>query len=105
MMELADEGWLTVEQVVTLMCNNPARLFGIEGRGFLRPGYKADLVVLSPTPWTVTPDLIQSRCGWSPLTGHRFGWQVRDTFCNGHHLLGRGHFDASVRGEAITFSH
>ena len=105
MMELADEGWLTVEQVVTLMCNNPARLFGIEGRGFLRPGYKADLVVLSPTPWTVTPDLIQSRCGWSPLTGHRFGWQVRDTFCNGHHLLDRGHFDASVRGEAITFSH
>ena len=104
-MQLVDEGYLAAEQAVTLMCNNPARLFGIEERGFLRPGYKADIVVLSPTPWTVTTDIIQSRCGWSPLTGHRFGWQVRDTFCNGRHILSNGHFDGSTRGEAITFSH
>ena len=70
MLELVDQGVLTIERLVELMAHNPATIFGVRQRGFLRPGYKADLVIVRPNaPWTVTPDIIQSKCKWSPMEG------------------------------------
>ena len=104
MLELADSGVLTIERVAELMCHRPAMLFDVRRRGFIRKGYKADLVVVRPdTPWTVTEDIIQSKCGWSPLTGHTFNWRVMHTFCNGRHIFDDGRFDTSVRGEEVLF--
>lgn len=106
MLELVDEGVLPIERVARLMCHNPAELFDVCGRGFIRKGYKADLVVVKPdTPWTVTEDVIQSKCRWSPMTGHTFRWQVQHTFCNGHHIYNssKGVFDMKSRGEAVRF--
>ena len=104
MLELTDSGVLSIGQLVELMCHNPARLFEVRLRGFIRPGYKADLAVVRPNSrWTVTEDCIQSKCGWSPMTGHTFNWRVEHTFCNGHHILDNGRFDASCRGEEILF--
>ncbi len=104
MLQLADQGVLTVERVVELMCHAPARLFRIRRRGFIRKGYKADLVVVRPsTPWTVTPSLIQSRCRWSPLEGMRFNWKVEQTFCNGQRIFNNGFFDDNSRGEPLAF--
>ena len=104
MLELVDRGVLTVERVAELMCHRPAQLFDVRQRGFIRKRYKADLVVVRPdTPWTVTEDCIQSKCGWSPMTGHTFNWRVEHTFCNGRHILDNGRFDASCRGEEVLF--
>lgn len=104
MLELVDGGVLTIERLVELMCHNPARLFDVCSRGYIRPGYKADLVVVRPnSPWTVTEECIQSKCGWSPMTGHTFNWRVEHTFCNGNHIYDNGRFDASCRGEEILF--
>ena len=104
MLELADEGVLTLERVVELMCHNPARLFEVRERGFIRPGFKADLVVVRPhSPWTVTPDIIQSKCGWSPMEGHEYQWRVEKTFCNGHLIYNNGIFDDDCRGEELRF--
>ena len=104
MLELVDSGVLTVERVVELMCHRPAQLFDVRQRGFIRKGYKADLAIVRPdTPWTVTEDCIQSKCGWSPMTGHTFNWRVEHTFCNGSHILDNGRFDASCRGEEVLF--
>lgn len=104
MLELVDKGVLTVERVAELMAHNPARLFGVTRRGFLRKGYKADIVLVRPdSPWTVTTDCIQSKCGWSPMEGHTFRWQVRTTMCNGHIIYNNGAFDGSSRGEALVF--
>lgn len=104
MLELVDSGVLSLERLVGLMCHNPARLFDVRSRGYIRPGYKADLVVVRPdSPWTVTEGCIQSKCGWSPMTGHTFNWRVEHTFCNGNHIYGNGRFDASCRGEEILF--
>ena len=104
MLELVDRGVLTVERVAELMCHRPAQLFDVRQRGFIRKGYKADLVVVRPnTPWTVTEDCIQSKCGWSPMTGHTFNWRVEHTFCNGRHILDNGRFDAFCRGEEVLF--
>ena len=104
MLELVDAGVLTVERMVELMCHNPARLFEIHRRGFLRPGYKADIAIVRPhTPWTVTADSVQSKCKWSPLEGHTFQWQVRTTVCNGHIIYNNGAFDTDSRGEALEF--
>lgn len=104
MLELVSKGVLTMERMVELMAHNPARLFEVANRGFLRPGYKADIVIVAPhSPWTVTPDCVQSKCGWSPMEGHTFQWQVRTTMCNGHIIYNEGVFDDSSRGEAVLF--
>lgn len=104
MLELVDKGVLPLGRVVELMCHNPARLFEVRRRGFIREGYAADLVVVKPhSPWTVIPQLIQSKCGWSPMEGHTFNWQVRQTFCNGQLVYDDGHFDSACRGMEVAF--
>ena len=104
MLELVDEGVLTIEQMVELMSHAPARLFRIDQRGFLRKGYKADIAIVAPDQsWTVDEDCIQSKCKWSPMMGYTYQWRVLHTFCNGHHLLNNGEFDNTARGERITF--
>ena len=104
MLELVDEGVLPVERLVELMCHQPATLFSVRERGFLRPGYHADLVVVRRSePWTVTRELIQSKCGWSPMEGHPYHWRVEQTFCNGRLIYDRGRFDESSRGEEVLF--
>ena len=105
MLELVDEGVLTIERMVQLMCHRPASLFGVEQRGYIRKGYKADLVAVKPhTPWTVSPTCIESKCGWSPMTGHQYDWQVVHTFCNGHAVYSAGDFSNDYHGEEISFS-
>lgn len=106
MLELVDKGVLTMERLVRLMCHNPADLLSVENRGYLREGYKADLVMVRPhTPWTLTPNRIQSSCNWSPLEGHVFRWRVERTFCNGFPIYNRGHVtDEKYRGQAVCFN-
>lgn len=105
MLELTDKGVMSIERMVQLMCHQPALRFGVSQRGFLRKGYKADIVVVKPhTAWRVTPDIIQSKCAWSPVIDHEYHWKVEHTFCNGRHLLNHGTFDENYRGEPITFS-
>ena len=104
MLELVDAGVLTIERLVELMAHNPARLFEVSKRGFIRSGYKADLVLVRhDTPWTVTTETIQSKCGWSPMEGHTYQWQVRTTLCNGRIIYNNGAFDETSRGEAVEF--
>ena len=104
MLELVDNGILAIERLVQLMAHNPADLFEVHQRGYLRKGYQADLVIVRPhTPWTVTKDVIQSKCKWSPMEGHEFQWKVEYTFCNGHLIYNKGVFDESSRGQELTF--
>ena len=105
MLELTEQNILSIEQVVELMCHNPARLFDIENRGFLREGYVADLTLVRPKAyWTLTPNRIESKCGWSPLEGHTFHWQVEKTFCNGFMIYNQGHItNTDFHGQAVTY--
>ena len=104
MLGLVDEGVVSFERVVDLMCHQPAQLFSIRDRGFLRPGYKADIAIVRPVePYGVTPALIQSKCGWSPLDGDLLHWRVSHTICNGRIILNDGTFDAASQGEELRF--
>ena len=104
MLSLVDEGVLTIERMVELMCHNPARLFGIEKRGFIREGYHADLVLLRPnSPWQVTKEIIQSRCAWSPLEGRTFHWHVEQTYVNGQLVWDGKQVASNVLGQATNF--
>ena len=106
MLELVDEGVLTIQRLVELMCHYPALLFGVCKRGFLRPGYRADIAIVRPkTPWTVNKDCILSKCGWSPMEGHLYQWRVERTLCNGQTVYTNGHVSTDILGEAITFCH
>ena len=104
MLELMDQGVLSIERLVELMCHHPARLFEVRQRGFLREGYQADIVLVRPnTGWTVTKDLIQSKCGWSPMEGHMYLWRVERTLCNGHTVYLHGRVDTSYIGQPVAF--
>ena len=103
MLTLADEGVVTKERLVSLMCHNPARLFGIRERGFLRPGYKADLTLVKPERHTIRRDEVISLCGWSPREGERVTWQVAATWVNGQKVWDGERVDTGVRGEALRF--
>ena len=104
MLELVDQGVLSLERLVELMCHNPARLFEVRQRGFIREGYQADIVIVRPdTGWIVTKDCIQSRCGWSPMEGHMYLWRVERTLCNGHTVYEQGRVDTSYVGQSVAF--
>ena len=84
MLEMVHQGLLPVEDAVTLMAHRVADMFQIEGRGYIRPGYKADLVLVDPNaPWTVSRSNIRYKCGWSPFEGTTFKSRVRGTWVNG----------------------
>ena len=104
MLELVDRKVLTIERMVELMAHNPARLFQVRQRGFIRQGYQADLAIVRPrSPWTVTTEVIESKCGWSPMEGHTFDWRVEKTFCNGHLVYNNGVVDRQYIGQPLTF--
>jgi dihydroorotase len=103
-MELVHEGLLSIEQLVQKMCHAPATLYQIENRGFIRPGYQADLVLVNPSEeWTVTADCLLSKCGWSPMEGETFHSKVQKTFVNGHLVYDNNQVDTAHRGQALTF--
>lgn len=101
MLGLVDEGVLSIERMVDAMCHQPAMLFGIQERGFIRKGYKADLVLVQPKNWTLGIKDILSKCGWSPLEGNNFHWQVKQTYVNGKLAFDNGEIYDTVRGEAL----
>lgn len=104
MLELVDNGVLDMERLVRLMCHNPADIFEVRGRGYLRKGYKADIVLVGPDRrWTVTGDTVRSKCGWSPMEGHTYDWRVVKTICNGQVVYDDGTFYDNIRGEQVMF--
>ncbi|OMQ12742.1 dihydroorotase [[Flexibacter] sp. ATCC 35103] len=84
MFEAHHQGKITVEKIVEKMCHNPAKIFKIEKRGFIKEGYFADLVIVNPSlPWSVKPENILAKCGWSPFENYTFKSRITHTFVNG----------------------
>jgi dihydroorotase len=104
MLELWHNKVFTIEKIVEKMCHNPAILFKIKGRGFLREGYKADLCLINPdSPWTVSGKNILYKCGWSPFEGTTFRSKVIMTLVNGNIVYNNGVFHDGIRGEKLEF--
>lgn len=105
MLELMDQGVLSLTDVVRLMCHNPAQLFGIKERGYIRQGYKADLTLLSHSDegWTAGPLNNPTKCKWSPFEGQQFHWKVDTTWVNGHAVYNDGEFDTTQYGQQVLF--
>ena len=86
------------------MCNNPATIFKINKRGFIKEGYYADLAILDPKkPQTISSKNIFYKCGWSPFEGETFNSAVTHTFVNGHLAFERGLINDSKLGMKIDF--
>lgn len=104
MLELAREGHFTYEKVVEKMAHAPATLFRIDRRGYVRPGYYADLVLVDPQhAWTVSRENILSKCGWSPFEGYTFHHAVDTTFVNGEIAYQRGQVNDALRGRELKY--
>ncbi|MBP6976874.1 MAG: dihydroorotase [Bacteroidales bacterium] len=106
MLEFYHQGKISLEMIVRKMCHNPAILFQIKDRGFLREGYWADVVLVSPDdPWTVTGSSgLLYKCGWSPFEGQTFRSRVTHTFVNGHLVYNSGKIDGSHIGKRLVFN-
>lgn len=103
MLEFYKQGLISLEKIAEKMCHNPAILYNIEKRGFIREGYFADLTILDlNTSWTVSHENILSKCGWSPLEGTKFQTKVTHTFVNGNLIYDHGLFNETINGKALT---
>ena len=103
MLEMSKKGFITVEKVIQKMCHAPADLFRIDRRGYIREGYFADLVLIDPNQsWTVSPENILYKCGWSPFEGTEFSNKVVSTFVNGN-LIYDGSNIKNISGQRIEF--
>ncbi|MCK5825204.1 MAG: dihydroorotase [Ichthyobacteriaceae bacterium] len=104
MLETTKQGRISVEKVVEKMCHNPAILFEVENRGFIREGYYADLVLVDlSSPWNVKKENILYKCGWSPMEGQVFRSKVMYTLVNGSLVFNAGKIDDEHRGMRLKF--
>jgi len=103
MLAFYKQGLISLEKIVEKMCHNPAILYRIEKRGFIREGYFADLTIVDlNSSWTVAKDNILYKCAWSPLEGTTFTTKVLNTFVNGNLVYDNGVFDEREKGQALT---
>jgi dihydroorotase len=103
MLEFYKQGLISLEKIVEKMCHNPATLYRIEKRGFIREGYFADLTIVDlNSAWTVNKENVLSKCGWSPLEGTTFQTKATHTFVNGHLVYANEQFNDTVKGIALT---
>jgi len=104
MLKYVKEGKISMEKVVEKMSHAVATCFQIKERGFIREGYHADLVLVKEAPYTITKENILYKCGWSPLEGTTFPYQVHSTFVNGQMVYHLGNFNESQKGSRLNFS-
>ena len=103
--EAYHQGKISIEKIVEKMCHNPAILYHIEKRGFIREGYYADLVLVDPNRMTtVNKENILYKCGWSPLEGTQFPYSIQSTFVNGHLVFHQGQFNEAQKGSRMQFT-
>jgi dihydroorotase len=104
MLENYKNGKISLEKIVEKMAHNPAILFRVEKRGFVKEGYKADLVLVDLNEnWTVAKENILYKCGWSPLEGMNFHSKVTHTFVNGNLVYDNGKINEQKFGERLLF--
>lgn len=104
MLELADKEILPLEKVVELMCHNPARLYRIDRRGYIKEGYYADMVLVDPEAyWQVRGSNYYCKCGWSPMDEHTFKWCVKSTYVNGRLIFHDGNIVDETKGLPLVF--
>lgn len=96
---------ITLQKIVEKMCNNPAKIFKINKRGYIKEGFYADLVILDPNKkQTISSNNILYKCGWSPFEGKTFNSVITHTFVNGHLAFNNGKLDDSKLGMKINFN-
>ena len=99
------EGKISMEKIVEKMCHNPAILFDVEKRGYIKEGFYADLVVVDTNkPWTVNKENILYKCAWSPFEGQTFRSKVTHTFLNGHLVYHNGEFSKERASKKLSFT-
>ena len=103
MLECVYSGKISIEKVVEKMCHNPAILFNVKERGFVREGFFADLVLVDDELWKVSKDTILYKCGWSPLENTEFHNKVTHTFVNGHLAYEKGKISPEIHSQRILF--
>jgi len=103
-MELYHNKLISLEKIVEKMCHNPALIYKIQKRGFIREGFKADICVVNPdNPWKVEKENLLYKCRWSPFEGILFRSRVEYTIVNGNVVYNKGVINENCRGEKLLF--
>jgi dihydroorotase len=105
MLQFVAQNIITLQTLVELMCHNPAKIFAVEKRGFIRENYKADIVLINPNKkFTCNKSNILYKCGWSPYENITFNSKITHTFVNGNLVYNNGKINENTKGERLTFS-
>ena len=103
-LELVHEGKMTLETVVSALSHNVAKRFNILDRGFIKEGYFADLAIVKHEPFTVKPNIIASKCGWSPFTSKTFAYHVKHTIVSGNLVVKDSKIISDTTGMMLNFN-
>lgn len=103
LLDLVDQGIFSLETLVQKMCHAPAEIYQINNRGYIRPGYQADLVLINPNSAFDPTEHILSKCQWTPLKKRTYRWEIDKTFVNGHLVYSDRQVDESYRAQALRF--
>ncbi len=104
MLHYYQQGKISLEKIVQKMSHAVADCFQVKGRGYIREGYQADLVIVDLQQSTrATPENILYKCGWSPLNGFQFPAVITHTFVNGNLVYGNNRWDESQQGQRLVF--
>ncbi|MFC7775087.1 dihydroorotase [Flavobacterium sp. GCM10027622] len=105
MFEANKQGKISVEKIVEKMAHNPAKIFKIDRRGFIKEGFYADLAIVDPNSlWTVAKENILYHCGWSPLEGTTFSSKITHTFVNGTLVFENQEVKEINKGKRLAFN-
>ncbi|CAA0151506.1 dihydroorotase [Tenacibaculum maritimum] len=104
-LEKVKEQVISIEKAVEKMCHNPAKIFKVEKRGFIKEGFYADLVLIDPnSSLKVSKENILYKCGWSPFEGTEFSSEITHTFVNGNLMYNQGKFNEEIKGKRLSFN-
>ena len=104
MLDHVNNGKLTLQQLIKLMCENPCKIFGIKNKGYLKEGYDADLTIADmDKEVTIKDEMIASKCGWTPFNNHKVKGFPVGTIVNGHLVMSDGKVILESKGTPLKF--
>ncbi|MCC6686236.1 MAG: amidohydrolase family protein [Fimbriimonadaceae bacterium] len=104
LLDWVHKGELGLNQLVGMLCENPARIYGVSGKGRVGVGYDADLILIDlEKSWTIEPEWLQSKCGWSPFEGMQVHGKIEHVFLRGHHMVNEGALVGRMTGRPVIF--
>ena len=105
MLSHVNNGKLSLNQLISFLCENPVKIFGIQNKGYIRKDYDADFTIINMNKIIeIKNDKIESKCGWSPFNGNKLKGTPVATIVNGKIKMKDGNIIGEAEGKPLKFN-